>query len=61
MTVGENITEVVCQSLLEKVSSVKTRQLSSVLVFRWRKTAPDTALAFKLNSQVKRSKSNLGH
>lgn len=59
MTAGENITEVACQRLLEKLSSVKTRQLSSMLVFRWEKTATATAIAFKMSSQVSRGKSNL--
>lgn len=58
MTAGENTTEVVCQRLLEKLSSVKTRQLSSMLVFRWEKTATATAIAFKMSSQVRRSQSN---
>lgn len=58
MTAGENTTEVVCQRLLEKLSSVKTRQLSSMLVFRWEKTATATAIAFKMSSPVRRSQSN---
>lgn len=60
MMAGENITEVACQRLFEKLSIVKTRQLSSMLVFRWAKTATATAIAFKMSSQVRRSKSNPG-
>lgn len=58
MTAGENTTSVVCQRLLEKLNSVKTRQLSSMLVFRWKKTATATAIAFKMSSQVRRCQSN---
>ena len=47
-----------CERLLEKLSGVKTRQLLSTLVFRWEKTATATAIAFKMSSQVRRSKSN---
>lgn len=54
MTAGENATEVACQRLLEKLSSVKTRQLSSMLVFRWEKTATATARAFRMSSQGRR-------
>lgn len=58
MTAGGNTAEVVCQRLLENLRSIKTRQLSSVLVFRWGKTATAPAIAFKMSSQVGRSKSN---
>lgn len=58
MTTSGNITEVACQRLLEKLSGGKTRQLSSMLVFRWEKTATAIAIAFKMSSQVRMSKSN---
>lgn len=60
MMAGESITEVAYQRLPEKLKSVKTRQLSSMLDFRWEKTATATAIAFKMSSQVRRSKSNPG-
>lgn len=53
---GENIMEVACQRLLEKLSNVKTRQLSSMLVFGWEQTAIAAAVAFQMSSQVSRSK-----
>lgn len=53
---GENVTGVACQRLLEKLTSVKARQLSSMLVFGWEKTAIATAVAFQMSSQVSRSK-----
>ena len=58
MTAGENITEVACQRLLENLSSVKTGQLSSMLVFSWEKTATAPAIAFTMVSQVRRSQRN---
>ena len=53
---GENTMEVACQRLLEKLSSVKTRQLTSMLVFGWEKTAIAAAVAFQMSSRVSRSK-----
>lgn len=58
MTTSGNITEAACQRLLEKLSGLKTGQLSSMLVFRWEKTATATAVAFKISSQVRMNKSN---